>query len=80
MSEQKQIELLSQAEIDALEQKVLENEAAKERNEAPPHVITKEMMKACVLSMRARRGTMQAAPSKKIGAGAKVSSVNIDDL
>lgn len=73
------IELLSQAQIDELEQKILENESAKERQESPPHVITQEMMKACVLSMRARRGTVNSTKTK-LGKDVKVSNLNIDDL
>lgn len=73
------IELLSQVQIDQLEQQILENEAAKERNESPPHVITKEQMKACVMSMRARRGTVQSQ-AKKTGGAKTVTNLNIDDL
>lgn len=71
-------ELLSLQEIDALEAKMLENESAKERNEAPPHVITKEQMKLAVSSLRAHRGSVKAvAPGKT---KATVTAVNVDDL
>ena len=77
--EPKKVEIMSMEEINALQQKILENEAAKERNEPPPHTITTEMMKSAVFSLRAQRGTVKSPSKGKEKKGA-VTSINVDDL
>jgi flagellar motor switch protein FliM len=72
-------ELLSQEQIDELHRKMLENEQAKERGEAPPHVITQEVMRNAIQSLRAMRGTVRSTAKAKGGKGVSVA-VDLGDL
>lgn len=75
-----EVQLLSLEEINGLEMQLLENEQAKEKNEPLPHVITKEQMRAVVMSLRAQRGTVRSAPggAKKTKAGS--IAIDLDGL
>ena len=75
-----EVQLLSLEQINELERQQLENEQAREKGEPLPHVITKDQMRAVVMSLRAARGTVKsAAPSAK-GKKAPSVSIDIDDL
>lgn len=74
-----EVQVMSVQEIDAIAQKIVENKAATERGEPPPHVIPLEDMKRAIASIRqqsaSRLADKPAAKGKAVVAQMDLSAL-----
>lgn len=82
-SESPGIEIMDFEGINRIEKMIRENKAAALRKEPPPHVVTKEMIRAALNGIKMQRGTMGAASSAAGGkSGSKKTgplTIDLDD-
>lgn len=81
------LEVLSMADIVALEQKIRENKQAQLRGDPLPHDVTEDQLRSAIAGIRKCRGTMDlytssGAEKKSKGGGgaAKIEIMDLDGL